>query len=119
MVSLHCPLTKETRNIINAKTLSSMRKGAILLNTSRGPLVDEAAAAEALKSGHLRGLGTDVLAQEPPQDDNPLLSAPNTLITPHIAWATTRARQNIIDLMAENIRRWQAGTPVNVVNGVK
>lgn len=119
VVSLHCPLTKETRHIINAKTISCMRKGAILLNTSRGPLVDEAAAADALKKGHLKGLGTDVLSTEPPSDDNPLLSAPNTLITPHIAWATTRARQNIIDLMAENIRRWQAGTPVNVVNGVK
>ena len=119
VVSLHCPLTKETRHIINAKTLSSMRKGAILLNTSRGPLVDESAVAEALKSGHLGGLGTDVLSQEPPQDDNPLFTTPNTIITPHIAWATTRARQNIIDLTAENIRRWHAGTPVNVVNGVK
>ena len=96
-----------------------MRKGAILLNTSRGPLVDESAVAEALKSGHLGGLGTDVLSQEPPQDDNPLFTTPNTIITPHIAWATTRARQNIIDLTAENIRRWHAGTPVNVVNGVK
>ncbi|MCQ4862580.1 D-2-hydroxyacid dehydrogenase, partial [Desulfovibrio desulfuricans] len=74
------------------KTLSSMRKVAILLNTSRGPLVDEAAAAEDLKSGHLLGLGTDVLAQEPRQDENPLFSAPNTLITPHIDWATSRAR---------------------------
>ena len=95
------------------------KEGGSKLNTSRGPLVDETAVAEALKSGHLRGLGTDVLSQEPPQDDNPLFTTPNTLITPHIAWATTRARQNIIDLMAENIRRWHAGTPVNVVNGVK
>ena len=95
-----------------------MRRGAILLNTARGPLVDEAAAAEALKSGQLRGLGTDVLSTEPPSRDNPLLSAPNTLITPHIAWATVKARQNIIDLTAENIRRWQEGNPVNVVNGV-
>ncbi len=118
VISLHCPLTKETQHIINDKTLSTMRKGAILLNTSRGQLVDEAAAAAALKSGQLGGLGTDVLSEEPPNSNNPLLSAPNTLITPHIAWATTRARQNIIDLTAENIRRWQAGTPVNVVNGV-
>ena len=118
VISLHCPLTKETQHIINAKTLANMRKGAILLNTSRGPLVDEAAAAAALKSGQLGGLGTDVLSEEPPKADNPLLTAPNTLITPHIAWATTRARQNIIDLTAENIRRWSAGTPVNVVNGV-
>lgn len=118
VISLHCPLTKDTQHIINAKTLSNMRRGAILLNTSRGPLVDEAAVAAALESGQLGGLGTDVLSEEPPRADNPLLSAPNTLITPHIAWATTRARQNIIDLTAENIRRWQAGTPVNVVNGV-
>ncbi len=80
--------------------------------------MDEEAVAEALKSGQLRGLGTDVLSQEPPSADNPLLSAPNTLITPHIAWATVKARQNIINLTAENIRRWQAGTPINVVNGV-
>ena len=118
VISLHCPLTPQTRNLINAKSLAKMRKGAILLNTARGPLVDEAAAAEALKSGQLRGLGTDVLSKEPPSRDNPLLSAPNTLITPHIAWATVKARQNIIDLTAENIRRWQEGTPVNVVNGV-
>lgn len=118
VISLHCPLTPETRGLINARTLAEMRHGAILLNTARGPLVDEAAAAEALKSGRLRGLGTDVLSQEPPEPNNPFLSAPNTLITPHIAWATTRARQNIIDLMAVNIRRWQEGAPINVVNGV-
>lgn len=118
VISLHCPLTPETRGLINAQTLAKMRHGAILLNTARGPLVDEAAAAEALKSGRLRGLGTDVLSREPPAPDNPLLSAPNTLITPHMAWATTKARQNIIDRMAENIRRWQQGAPINVVNGV-
>ncbi|WP_165174459.1 D-2-hydroxyacid dehydrogenase [Desulfovibrio sp. ZJ369] len=118
VISLHCPLTPETRGLINAQSLAKMRHGVILLNTARGPLVDEAAAAEALKSGRLRGLGTDVLSVEPPAPDNPLLSAPNTLITPHMAWATTKARQNIIDLMAENIRRWQQGAPINVVNGV-
>ncbi|MBO4312913.1 MAG: D-2-hydroxyacid dehydrogenase [Desulfovibrio sp.] len=119
VVSLHCPLTDETRHCINAESLSSMRRGAILLNTARGDLVDEAAAAEALRSGRLGGLGTDVLSSEPPAADNPLLTTPNTLITPHIAWATARARQNIIDLTAENIRRWQAGAPINVVNGVR
>ncbi|WP_302616555.1 D-2-hydroxyacid dehydrogenase [uncultured Desulfovibrio sp.] len=118
VISLHCPLTPQTRHLINAKSLARMRNGSILLNTARGPLVDEEAVAEALKSGQLRGLGTDVLSQEPPSADNPLLSAPNTLITPHIAWATVKARQNIINLTAENIRRWQAGTPINVVNGV-
>ena len=80
--------------------------------------MDEEAAAEALRSGKLRGLGTDVLSQEPPGSDNPLLNAPHTLITPHIAWATVKARQNIINLTAENIRCWQAGVPINVVNGV-
>jgi glycerate dehydrogenase len=119
VVSLHCPLTERPRHSITAKTLARIPPGSFLLNTARGPLVDEAAAAAALKSGQLRGLGTDVLSTEPPKADNPLLTAPNTLITPHIAWATTRARQNIIDLTAENIRRWQAGTPINVVNGVK
>lgn len=119
VVSLHCPLTDATRHCINARSLSTMRRGTLLLNTARGELVDETAVADALRSGHLSGLGTDVLSTEPPADDNPLLTAPNTLITPHIAWATSRARQNIIDLTAENIRRWQAGTPINVVNGVK
>lgn len=118
VVSLHCPLTSETDKLINAARLQLMRPGAFLLNTARGGLVDEAAAAAALQSGHLGGMGTDVLSEEPPQGDNPLLAAPNVLITPHMAWATVRARQNIIDLTAENIRRWLAGEPVNVVNGV-
>ena len=115
VISLHCPLTPETRGIITARTIAAMRRGAFVLNTARGPLLDEAACAEALISGQLGGLATDVLSVEPPRN-NPLLSAPNTLITPHIAWATTRARQNIIDLMAENIANWAKGTPTNVVN---
>ena len=118
VISLHCPLTPETKHIVNAYTIAAMRQGAILLNTARGPLVDEQAAAQALHSGQLGGLGTDVLAVEPPERDNPLLSAPNTLITPHIAWATARARQRIIDLMAENISNWLKGQPCNAVNGV-
>ena len=119
VISLHCPLTDATRAIINAKALARMKPGAILINTARGPLLDEAAVAEALHSGKLGGLGVDVLAKEPPAADNPLLHTPNTLITPHMAWATARSRQNIINLTAENILRWQQGTPVNVVNGVK
>jgi len=78
--------------------------------------VDEASVAHALATGHLSGFGTDVLSVEPPMPDNPLLTAPNTLITPHMSWATVRARQNIINLTAENIRRWQDGHPINVVN---
>ena len=107
---------KETANIINAETISLMRRGTIILNTARGPLIDEQACAIALKNGQLGGLGTDVLAIEPPAQDNPLLAAPNTIITPHIAWATTRARQKIIDLTAQNIQQWLNGTPINVVN---
>lgn len=118
IVSLHCPLTPETKRIINAERIVQMRPGAILLNTARGDLIDEWAVAEALKSGRLGGLGTDVLSQEPPSAGNPLLQAPNVLITPHMAWATARARQNIIDLTARNIRQWLEGKPVNVVNGV-
>ena len=117
VVSLHCPLTPETRHIIDAARLARMVPGALLLNTARGALVDEAAVAAALRSGRLGGLGTDVLSTEPPRPDNPLLRAPNVLITPHMAWATVRARQKIIDLAAENIRRWLEGRPVNVVNG--
>ncbi|MDO5484250.1 MAG: D-2-hydroxyacid dehydrogenase [Desulfovibrionaceae bacterium] len=116
IVALHCPLTSQTERLINEKTLAKMKTGAILLNTARGQLVDEAAVATALASGQLRGFGTDVLAEEPPTAENPLLTAPNTLITPHMSWATVRARQNIINLTAENIRRWQDGHPVNVVN---
>ena len=115
-ISLHCPLNEQSRHLFNAQAFAAMRKGAILINTARGPLVDETACAEALRSGQLGGLGTDVLEQEPPAADNPLFTAPNTLITPHIAWATTRARQNIIDLTAKNIQAWQAGQPTNVVN---
>ena len=116
VISLHCPLTSQTRQIINAATLAAMRPGTWLINTARGALVDETAAAQALRTGQLAGLGADVLAQEPPSPDNPLLHAPNTLITPHIAWASRQARQNIIDLTAQNIRCWQQGHPINVVN---
>ncbi|MDR1777554.1 MAG: D-2-hydroxyacid dehydrogenase [Desulfovibrio sp.] len=118
VISLHCPLTPQTQEIINSTSIAKMRDGVILLNTARGGLVNEAAAAKALKSGKLGALGTDVLSVEPPPASNPLLKAPNTVITPHIAWATNKARQNIITLTAENIHRWKQGTPVNVVNGV-
>ena len=118
VISLHCPLTDATRGLINARTLASMRKGAILLNTARGPLVDETAVASALQIGQLGGFGADVLCKEPPLPDNPLLAAPNTLFTPHMAWATTRARQRIIDLMADNITNFFDGRPSHVVNGL-
>jgi glycerate dehydrogenase len=116
VISLHCPLTDATRAMVNAPRLASMRKGALLINTGRGPLLDEAAVAEALHSGQLGGLGTDVLAEEPPQADNPLLKSPNCYITPHIAWAGLRARQNIINITEGNVRAFAEGRPQNVVN---
>lgn len=119
VVSLHCPLTEATRGLINKKSLAKMKRGAILLNAARGPLVNEDDVAAALHSGQLGGYGADVMVSEPPVRDNPLFSTPNTLLTPHMAWATVRARQNIINLTAENILRWKEGTPINVVNAVK
>ena len=115
VVTLHCPLTDRTRGIIDAAALARMKPGAILLNTSRGPLVDEAALAAALREGRLAAAGVDVLSVEPPPPDNPLLSAPNCWITPHIAWATKAARIRLIDLAAANYRSFLDGRPVNVV----
>lgn len=116
IISLHCPLTPETKGMINAEALSLMKNGAFLVNCARGGLLNEADCAAALRSGKLAGLGTDVLSTEPPSPDNPLLNSPNTIITPHIAWASVQSRQRIINLAAENIHRWLEGTPVNVVN---
>ena len=118
VVSLHVPLSDDTRGLVNARRLASMKPGSLLINTARGPLLDEAAVAAALTSGHLGGLGADVLAQEPPAPDNPLLTAPRCLITPHISWATLRARRNTTRLAAENLRAWLDGSPRNVVNAV-
>lgn len=116
IISLHCPLNPATENLINSGSIAQMKKGAILINTARGRLVDEQAVAKALASGRLGGMGTDVLAIEPPTSPSPLYEAPNTIITPHMAWATTRARQNIINIMAENIRAFLSGKPANLVN---
>lgn len=116
VISLHCPLTSQTEKIINAESIAQMRQGVIIINTARGGLVDEQAVANALLGGKLGGFGTDVLSSEPPLPGNPLLHAPNTLITPHMAWATSRARQNIIDIMAANIRAFFEGRPQNLVN---
>lgn len=116
VVSLHCPLFPETKHIINADALTLMKDGAILLNTARGPLIDEAAVADALRSGKLRGAAMDVVDNEPIPSDSPLLSAPNCIITPHMAWAPIEARQRILDITAENIRGFLEGRPTNVVN---
>ncbi|MBQ3170507.1 MAG: D-2-hydroxyacid dehydrogenase [Mailhella sp.] len=116
VISLHCPLTDDTRGLVCAETLAMMKPGSLLINTARGPVVNSHDAAEALKSGHLAGFGVDVLEQEPPREDDPLLSAPNTIITPHIAWATDGARGNIVKITLANIDAWRRGEPQNVVN---
>ncbi len=116
VLSLHCPLTEQTKNIINAKNLSLMKPSAILINTSRGGVVDEQALAEALNNDRLAGAGLDVLSTEPPQKNNPLLSAKNCIITPHFAWATREARIRLINVVIENVRAFLNGTPINVVN---
>ncbi len=116
VVSLHCPLTPENKQFINAERLARMKPSAFLLNTSRGPLLDERAVADALNSGKIAGAGLDVLSVEPPKADNPLLSAKNCFVTPHIAWATRAARARLMDIALENIRTFLAGTPRNVVN---
>jgi glycerate dehydrogenase len=116
VVSLHCPLTPETRCLVNAARLARMKRGALLLNTSRGGLIDEAALAAALRDGTLGGAGLDVLSIEPPAPDNPLVTAPRCVITPHTAWAAVEARQRLMTQAAENLRCFLAGNPVNVVN---
>jgi glycerate dehydrogenase len=114
-ISLHCPLTDETRHMVNARRLGLMKPTAVLINTSRGPLVDEAALAAALNSGQIAGAGLDVLSTEPPPPDNPLLAAKNCYITPHIAWATKAARGRLLEIAVANIRAFLAGRPENVV----
>ena len=116
ILSLHCPLNRSTREMINASSLAKMKEGALLINTGRGPLVNEADVAEALRSGHLGGYGADVMCQEPPAEDNPLFSAPNAYITPHIAWATFEARKRLIAIAVGNVKAFIDGNPVNVVN---
>ncbi len=116
VISLHCPLTEQTHHLVDERRLGLMKPGAILINTARGPLLDEVAVAKALQDGRLAGLGVDVLSSEPPSADNPLLTAPHCVITPHIAWATLAARQRLLETVVANVSAFQAGTPQNVVN---
>jgi glycerate dehydrogenase len=116
VVSLHCPLTPQTANLVNARRLSLMKPTAFLLNTSRGPVVDEPALADALNSGRIAGAALDVLSTEPPRADNPLLTARNCLITPHLAWATRAARARLMKIAVENVRSFLLGKTQNVVN---
>jgi glycerate dehydrogenase len=116
VVSLHCPLTPQTRAMLNAERLSRLRAGALLLNTARGALVDEVALASALRAGQLGGAGLDVLCLEPPRPDHPLLSAPRCVVTPHVAWASRAARRRLIEAAAANVAALLAGSPLHVVN---
>ena len=117
VLSLHCPLTEQTRGLIGAEALARLPDHALLINTARGGIVDEQALAEALTEGRLGGAGMDVLSVEPPTDDNPLLAGdiPNLIVTPHIAWASRESRQRMLHEVAENVRAFAAGTPRNRV----
>ena len=115
VLSLHCPLTDDTYHLIDAKALSKMKPGAILINTGRGPLVDEEAVAKALDSGQLMAYGAAVMSVEPPQPSNPLLRCPNAYLTPHIAWATFEARQRLMQIAVDNLQCFIDGQPQNVV----
>lgn len=117
VISLHCPLTEDTQGMIRAESIAKMKNDVILINTSRGGLVVEADLAEALHSGKIAAAGVDVVSIEPIRESNPLLSAPNCLITPHIGWAPYEARVRLMEILADNIRQFQGGNPVNVVNG--
>ena len=116
VVSLHCPLLPQTQGIINAESLAMMKPGAFLINTSRGSLVIEQDLADALNKGRLAGAAVDVLSREPPSADNPLLSAKNCIVTPHIAWASKEARTRLLDTAIANVQAFLDGHPVNVVN---
>lgn len=115
IISLHCPLTDATRELINRKSIAKMRRGAIIINTGRGQLVNEDDVADALADGQLAAYGADVMCQEPPSTDNKLAKQPHAFITPHIAWATTEARKRLMTIAADNIRAFADGRPVNTV----
>lgn len=117
VVSLHCPLNEDSRGMMDAAAFARMKKGAVFLNTARGPLVDEHALRAALDSGHLLGAGVDVLCDEPMASDCPLLDAPRCVITPHIAWAGSETRRRLMSIAEENLRSFLDGRPINTVQG--
>ena len=116
VVSLHCPLTPETRGMVDARRLALMKPTAILINTGRGPLVNEQNLADALNAGRIYAAGLDVLGEEPPSPNNALLSAKNCYITPHIAWASEAARERLMRIAVDNVKAFIEGKPMNVVN---
>ena len=116
VISLHCSLNENSKGMINREFLSCMKTSAFLLNTSRGPLIDEASLAEALNSDRLAGAAVDVASVEPITVDNPLLNARNCVVTPHMAWSSLAARRRMMQVTADNIRNFQSESPINVVN---
>ena len=116
VISLHCPLTSDTHHLVNSETIALMNSDTILINTGRGPLVDDEAVAAALEAGRLKAYCADVMTEEPPREDNPLLKAKNAYITPHIAWATFEARQRLIQVATDNVGAFLNGRPQNQVN---
>lgn len=115
-VSLHCPLTPDNAKMVNTEFLVNMKPGAFLINTARGQLIDERALADALKAGFIKGAAVDVLAQEPPSRDCPLIGLDNCIITPHIAWSPKEMRQAVIDILADNLQSWLTGGRLNRVD---
>lgn len=118
IISFHCPLTEKTTGLVNDDFITKCKDGAIIINTSRGPVIDDKALADALNSGKLRGAGLDVLSTEPPENDNPLITAKNCFITPHIAWAGFETRERLMNILEENVNAFLNGKPQNVVNGL-
>lgn len=116
-LSINCPFTNENAGFVNAETLGLMKQTAFLINTGRGPLINEQDLADALNNERIAGAGLDVLSTEPPKPDNPLLTAKNCFITPHIAWATLEARTRLMQIAADNLKAFMKGKPENVVNG--
>ena len=119
VIALHCPLFKETENIINSDAISKMKDGVIIINNSRGALIDEQALADALNCGKVYAAGLDAVRDEPIKPDNPLLSAKNCFITPHISWAAIECRQRLLDYSLDNLKNYLDGSPNNIVNGVE
>ncbi|WP_304237851.1 D-2-hydroxyacid dehydrogenase [Jiulongibacter sediminis] len=115
-VSLHCPLTDENKGFMNASAFAKMKPSAILINTGRGPLINDNDLREALEKEVIAGAAVDVVSVEPPKDGNPLFGAKNLIVSPHIAWATLEARKRLFEIVTENIKAWQKGEPVNMVN---